>query len=70
MTAHLLPDGTVAIDGTIHIALRDAAETMCGLPVAGTTTPELPILMPCDKCLKAQFELLNRDVRREISRRR
>jgi hypothetical protein len=70
VTAHSLPDGAVAIDGTVHLVLRDATETMCGLPVTGHPPPDQPSLGFCDPCSKAMAGLLDRDVRRELSRRR
>lgn len=67
---HLLPDGAVAIDGVVHLVLRDAVETMCGLPATGLPAPDEPSLTFCDTCSKARTELVDRDIRRELSRRR
>ena len=70
MSTYLLPDGAVAIDGVIHIVLRGALDTMCGLPAVERQSPDAPNLTSCDTCMKAHVELRDRDVRHDLRRRR
>jgi hypothetical protein len=70
MSPYLLPENAVVIEGVAHIVLRDATETMCGLPVTGQPAPARPSLAFCDTCSKSRAELMDRDIRRELSHRR